>query len=254
MFIASSTVPRLDGYDPVVSRFVRSGLALSAATIQTGKLDALNIMVKALKQFLLFDKFTAFYPILGGLASWHSFNLIDPTTFQITWNGTVTHSADGVKSDGVTGYGDTGFIRTGTILTQGCYANTFGDGYCIGTDDDNTLFDRILISGADIDGRVGDGSAQFSSTPNTGLIVASSKNNGDLNLFIRGSSVASATVTDATTLGNPEYVLNGNSASGFFTNRFFQLFFISEVEWTTTEHSNLNYIVNQYQTSLARGV
>lgn len=55
------------------------------------------------------DKFSAVYPFIGGTASSHAKNLIS-STYDLTMNGTITHSADGMKGDGATGYADTGII------------------------------------------------------------------------------------------------------------------------------------------------
>lgn len=264
MFIASSTVPRLDGYDPVVSRFVRSGLALSAAPIQTGRLNALNIMVKALKQFLLFDKFTAFYPIVGGLASWHSLNLINPSTFQITWNGTVTHNANGVTSDGSTGYGDTGFQRAteaacyGYFTTSSDYNGTpmgaadFDSTVACGYTNRNTNALRALFNDP------GSTEASTANPPTSGLIVGQSLSDFTNQIWVRGNLINSQAGSAAPGFeGLNVTLLAFNDLVGGITDfctQPFQLFFIAAQSFSATEHSILSYIVNQYQTSLARGV
>lgn len=262
MVIATSTVPRLDGYDPVVSRFVRTGLALSAVPIQTGKLNALNIMVKALKQFLLFDKFTAFYPLVGGLASWHSLNLVNPSTFQITWNGTVMHNEQGITGDGVTGYGDTGFIKSTVSVSYGYYTTSsdYG-GTPIGCLEPDSIF------AADYNSREPDRlSAEFNDQgifiaeslvpPSSGLIVGQSLTDSTTQLWVRGDLIDSGAGSGSALTGLSVPVLADNITGNIaeFCTQPFQLFFIAETSFTSTEQSILSYIVNQYQTSLARGV
>jgi len=56
------------------------------------------------------DKCDLIYPFVGGTALAHSINLKAPGDFTITWNGTVTHDANGITGDGATGYGDTGYV------------------------------------------------------------------------------------------------------------------------------------------------
>jgi hypothetical protein len=63
-------------------------------------------------------KFSAVYPFVGRSAAAHSFNLIDPSKFRISWNGTVTHNADGATSNGTTGYG----------VADGLFPQLIGDG------------------------------------------------------------------------------------------------------------------------------
>lgn len=263
MFIASSTVPILDGYVPVVSRFIRTGLGLSAAPIQTGKLNALNLMVKELQRFLLFDKFTAFYPILGGIASWHSLNLINPTTFQITWTGTVTHNANGVTSDGTTGYGDTGFIRTTVAASYGYFTtSTAYNGTPMGTTDTDSAVasDFTDRNGNALSAEFNDNGVDPATTaapPTSGLIVGQSLSNSTNEIWVRGSLIDSGSGSGNATTNLPVSILGLNTAGGGvadFCTQTFQLFFIAATSLSSTEHSMLNYIVNQYQTSLARGV
>lgn len=54
------------------------------------------------------DKCDLIYPFVGGNANAHAQNL-KSSNFTITWNGTVTHDANGIKGNGSTGYGATGY-------------------------------------------------------------------------------------------------------------------------------------------------
>jgi lysophospholipase L1-like esterase len=55
----------------------------------------------------------ALYPFIGGSASTHKFNLINPLdtdeAFRLTFNGGITHDSLGIKGDGTSGYFDTHF-------------------------------------------------------------------------------------------------------------------------------------------------
>jgi len=57
----------------------------------------------------LWNKFTALYPILGGTATAHRWNLKDlrdlDAAYRITWVNNPTHNATGVQFDGTTNYG-----------------------------------------------------------------------------------------------------------------------------------------------------
>lgn len=77
------------------------------------------------------------YPFVGGTAGAHAENL-KSSDFTITWNGTVTHDANGVTGNGTTGYGDTGYNPSvhgvqyqlnsahGLIYRRNVTARTFG--------------------------------------------------------------------------------------------------------------------------------
>ncbi len=99
---------------------------LDATGIVDGTISAAIIqLVDDLKAASLWTKFVALYPFVGGTADTHKYNLKNAqdtdAAFRITWNGTITHNANGWTSDGVTGYGNTHI--TGANLTSN---NTHG--------------------------------------------------------------------------------------------------------------------------------
>lgn len=56
----------------------------------------------------VWSKWIAYYGFVGGTAGSHAINWKNPSSYLITWIGTLTHNATGVKGNGSTGYGDTG--------------------------------------------------------------------------------------------------------------------------------------------------
>jgi hypothetical protein len=70
---------------------------------------AVNQLVLDLKSYSLWTKLDCIYPMVGGTSTTHSYNLKNTATFQITFNGGVTHSSNGVQFGGVNGYGNTNF-------------------------------------------------------------------------------------------------------------------------------------------------
>lgn len=70
---------------------------------------AINDLVLDLKSYSLWDKMIGLYPVVGSGATEHSFNLKDPTQYNLTFNGTWTHSSSGA-SPGNNGYAQTGII------------------------------------------------------------------------------------------------------------------------------------------------
>jgi len=84
----------------------------TAASITDGtQKDAWNTFVVSAKANGYYSKLLAAYPFLGGTASSHSYNAINPATFQITWSGSLSHNSNGVNQS-VNGTGDTGFGNT----------------------------------------------------------------------------------------------------------------------------------------------
>ncbi len=72
---------------------------------------AANFLVTNEKVTGLWSKSKAEYPILGGTATSHKWNIKDPrdldAAFRLTYSGTITHDATGMKGDGLTGISDT---------------------------------------------------------------------------------------------------------------------------------------------------
>jgi len=82
--------------------------------------QAVNDLVKDLKNYNLWDKMKAIYPFVGETSGSHKFNLRNPSTYTITWTGTVQHDSTGIEFLG--GYGDTGFAPF-TALTNATQSN-----------------------------------------------------------------------------------------------------------------------------------
>ena len=75
---------------------------------------AMNNFVGTLKSEGVYAKLKAVYPLIGGNAGNHKWNLINPqdtnAAHRLNFYGTFTHSATGIKGDGVAGtYQDTNF-------------------------------------------------------------------------------------------------------------------------------------------------
>jgi len=93
---------------------------LSATGItDSTQVSAIRNLVTSAVDHGWWDKCDLIYPFVGGNATAHSINLKSPGDFTITWNGTVTHDANGITGDGATGYGNTHYIpRTSGQITQ----------------------------------------------------------------------------------------------------------------------------------------
>ncbi len=104
------------GINPDAQAFL-TATGIVDATITT----AINDLVNALQAQSLWTKMQAIYPIVGGTANTHKYNLKDPQdtdgSFRLSFNGGWTHSATGALPDGSTAYADTHFIpaTNGTV-------------------------------------------------------------------------------------------------------------------------------------------
>jgi hypothetical protein len=92
--------------DPDAQAFLTAA-GITDATI-LGAVDTLVIQMKADN---IWSKIKAIYPLVGGTDSTHKWNLKDPRdlneAFRLTFNGGITHDANGITSNGINGYADT---------------------------------------------------------------------------------------------------------------------------------------------------
>ena len=82
---------------------------------------AIDYLCYNLKKYNLWNKMKAVYPFIGGTATTHKFNLINPqdsdSAFRLGFNGGLTHSATGILPNSTNSYGNTN-INIQTNLTN----------------------------------------------------------------------------------------------------------------------------------------
>ena len=100
------------GYLPLTTAWI-------AATGETSTtiLNALNTFESTLISNSLTSLITAYYPMVGGTSTKHTFNFINTSLYTLTFNGGWTHSANGALPNGTNAYANTG-INGSTVLTQ----------------------------------------------------------------------------------------------------------------------------------------
>jgi hypothetical protein len=108
--------PYVFGFDADAQAFITA----AGITDNTQK-SAINTLVLSLKANSIWTKMKAIYPMVGGTASTHKWNLKDPrdlnAAFRLVFTGGWTHSTNGATPNGVNAYADT-FLVPNTILTQ----------------------------------------------------------------------------------------------------------------------------------------
>jgi hypothetical protein len=98
--------PPVVKYDSSAQSFITS-----SAITDTAQQSAVNNLVLQLKQYNLWNKFLAIYPMIGGTSATTKWNLKDPRdldqAYRITWNGTPQFKGTGVTCLTSTDWGDT---------------------------------------------------------------------------------------------------------------------------------------------------
>lgn len=104
-------------YDPDFTAFN----AVAGLTDPT-QISALNDFYLGLKTDDLYDKLWEFWSIVGGTAASHAVRGMNPSSSGITWVGSPTHNASGVKGNGSSAYGNLNW----NPVTEGADSSNFG--------------------------------------------------------------------------------------------------------------------------------
>jgi hypothetical protein len=88
--------------------------------------SALNTLVNALKTANIWTKMKAVYPMVGGNATSHRYNLVNTSNYLLTFNGGWTHSAMGAQPNGSTGYANTGLNPYGVLNAGSFHMSYYG--------------------------------------------------------------------------------------------------------------------------------
>jgi hypothetical protein len=86
----------------------QSFFAASGVTDLTQK-NAVNQLVLDLKSNSLWTKIKALYPVVGGNATAHSYNLINTSAYQLSFSSGWVHSSSGMLPNGSSAYANTFF-------------------------------------------------------------------------------------------------------------------------------------------------
>jgi hypothetical protein len=243
---------------------------ITAASItSTTQITAIQNLVFDLKENNIWNKMQAIYPIVGGNATSHTYNLKDPrnldAAFRLSFTTGWTHSDSGATPNGTSAYADT-FYTPSTSATQ----NSHHLSYYSRTNSNNTevefgsqqgfnsrSFIEIRTIGVTYMQCNGpsDKVIQFNDTNSLGFYVvnrtASSLANGWKN------GVKSATTTETSLTPNARNywlgALNNNLTPQFFSTK--QCAFASIGSGLTDSEVATYYtIVEAYQTTLGRQI
>ena len=275
IYLGSTKIYGADPTDADATAFINAA-GITDATQQS----AIITLVETMKTDNLWDKMFAVYPFVGGTATSHKYNLVNPAdtdaAFRMGFSGTWTHNADGVTGNGSNTYGRTYFVPSdqdalqenlGTSFSAGFYnkSNTtsgapdFGaaDGGA-GTSPSNTM----LI------GRTNNQSLSDHPTPSyrvaytaaqdwRGLWSMSRIAANDHRIFKNGSSLAQNTSSAPTTTFPSIDITLGSqqrptlSFPDGYSSRNFAFFYLSS-GLTTSEMSDFYDAIQAFQTTLGR--
>jgi hypothetical protein len=88
--------------------------------------SALNTLVNTLKTANIWTKMKAVYPMVGGNATSHRYNLVNTSNYLLTFNGGWTHSASGATPNGTTAYANTSLNPYGVLNANSLHMSYYG--------------------------------------------------------------------------------------------------------------------------------
>lgn len=259
-------------FNVVVSFFDPDAAAFISATGITGT-DALaiNTLVVELKDAGIWSYLDAVYPMVGGTATTHKYNLIDPQdtdgAYRLEFNGGWTHDSSGALPNGTTAYADTFYIPNDNLTTANGHLSYFSFS-------DTASSNRVEIGCIDNTGTGGNPTDSFirvlhidraffpwgGGDPNvgqsgsTGFYLLNARTSTTTDGWRNGTKIRNAGTT--TNRGLPQvsvYVGAGHNASGAFaySNRGCSFASIGESIPAGLEDDYYT-IVDDYQTNLGR--
>ena len=255
-------------YDADAQLFFNAQTA-AGVTLTTTQMNAVNQWVVDAKAAGIWTKMKAIYPIVGGTATAHKFNLKNPldtnAAFRLSFVGGWTHSSTGMTPNGVNAYADTFFApnietdgtshysfysRTNVAASAvvfGC--NSVGPNYYYTTLNPRNLSNQCTNAINENTGEV------FPNSSSLGLFTLNRQNANDYDVWINSTKQINTTKL---ALGRSAFkiylgALNGaGTASNFSTNEC--AFFTAGLPLTDAEALALYNAVNTFQVTLGRNV
>lgn len=235
---------------------------------------AINSLVVDLKNFGIWAKCTAIYPMVGGTSTTHSYNLKNTAQYQLTFTGGWTHASTGALPNGTNAYANTG-INASTVLTQSnnhlsfySRTNTAVDGISIGaatgTGVPPTPFLALML-------RLAGGNAVYRNATGTDTQSGVAANSDSRGFFIGNKTSAlvggnniirNATVLNQSTVAitvntypNANVLISAwkNTGTAYYDNRECAYASIG-TRLNSADYAMYNSIMTNFQTMLGRNV
>jgi len=266
VFLRRSTGPGIPPVDPDAQAFITAA-AITDPTQQA----AINTLVVDLKGYNVWTKMKALYPMVGGTASQHKFNLKNPldtdAAFRLQFNGGITHSNLGSLGNGLNGYA-LSYLNSLTQLTN---SNLHFSWYTRNASNLSAFSNEIVTDAAYVtspfitfrtNNKIS-GNAYFSagddnigatvSNTQSGFILGSETASNLRKIYRNGSVIATNTTNDTTALPNANLSLWGGLIFINYSGNNCAFASIGN-GLTDTESANFYTAVQAFQTTLGRQV
>jgi hypothetical protein len=223
-------------------------------------IEAIYTFVGSLKTNNIWNKFYAIYPMVGGTATTHKFNLKNPldtnAAFRLVFSGGWTHSLNGALPNGTNAYADTFILPTSVLNVNSAHIATYitttpNNGVLIGNND-LSLFTQL--SGGNFFGSLANTSfSSLSQTANAAFYMVN-RQSGTNQKLIRNSSILLSDNKNSNAFSSGQNIyLASYSPTSNPSNARISLSSIGE-GLSDTDAVNYYNAIQSFQTTLARQV
>ena len=243
--------------------FTASGL--TGAT----NLTAINNLVVALKSYGIWTKMKAIYPMIGGTAALHKWNLKDPrdldAAFRLNFVGGWTHSSTGAKPNGLNAYADTFLSPNTSLLLNDQHISYYTRTNSNGTEIEIGVIENgippitlleIRTSGVTYASLATNAYATYTDPNSLGFYLGSRTSSNLTRLFKNGSNVGSSTTLSTTNPTNNIFLgaaNRGSQPTAFYSTKECAFSSIGD-GLSVTEAANFYTAVQNFNTTLTRNV
>ena len=249
-----------------------SAFFIAASITDTTQKSAVNQLVLDLKSYGIWTKCSAIYPIVGGSATSHKYNLKNPldtnAAFRLTFSTGWTHASTGMT--GASAYANTNLTPSSSLTANNTHLSIYmgtdtaaGNKVEMGVGVGGTLI-PIMILMSKYTGTIAQSNAYnlstnqitASNTNASGFYIGSRTSSTSHKLYKSSSILATDTNTNSNTLPTLSMTigaLNSNGSIVQYSDRRFQFASIGS-GLTDTEAANFYTAVQAYQTTLNRQV
>ena len=236
--------------------------------------SAVCTLVTSLKSANLWTKFNAIYPMVGGTATTHMYNLRNPANtnaaFRLSFSGGWTHSANGALPGGVNSFADTFLIPNNILNLNSTHFSVYLNTNAVSGADmvdlgvqDALSTNRIYVEPASYSGNVyyinNANGANFITTTDQnslGFYINNRISSSVVNGFKNSIKIINNTTRNSSALSIRSIYLSAFNSVGtplFFSTRRNAFASIGS-SLTDSEASTLYTIIQTFQTTLGRQV
>ena len=244
--------------DPDAQAFITAA-AITDPTQQA----AINTLVVDLKGYNVWTKMKALYPFVGGTNSQHTWNLKNTAQFQISWQGGVVSSANGVQFNGLNSYGITGLTPSTSLSLNsthlGYYSRTNSNAteIEIGVQQPGGNYNILEIRTSNVTYPLinQNGITSFSDLDSLGFYLGNRTASNDIDGWKNGVKKVNGNALSNALSNIPIYIGAMNSLGTASTYTSKQCAFASIGDGLTdTEAANFYTAVQAFQTTLGRSI